>query len=340
MDNQRIMEIVLWGKSYAQVANQSGEILSFILRSLSIKEANFINFVYDKELNKSLKEGILSKEQLKLLFEANNVWTGKKDNEIEELGNKIKVLKRQIADSAYIASKKKKAEKELKQTESKIIELKEEKASLFNCSAESRSEEIMRRYMIMMAAENIREQPYWKSEAEFLAEYDFVLVYNLALAYYNNNMFDEKTIRKVARSPAWRVKWIASKNGTNLFGKSIAEWSEMQNYIVYWSQFYDFVYESLEKPPDVVIEDDIACDEWVKSQNKGNKQNVKNTKKVGAKNSHQEHFIMVEKGDKDSTKKIQEMNSAVVRARLKKEHEIIKQKGKIKEWDLRKDQYI
>lgn len=342
----QVIERILWGKSFVDVLDSEEHPHAFILRSLSIKESNFINYIYRRELDIALHEGVLSFDQLKRLYESVGIWTPDHEKQIDDFVKQEKILQNQIKDFEFITAKKKRAERELKELKDKVVELNQTKISLFNCSAETRAEEVMRRYMTMLSTEDIRENAFWPTENDFLMESDFVMVYNLAIAYFKNNMFDEATVRKIARSPAWRVKWSAFKNGANLFGRSVPDWSEMQNYLVYWSQFYDFVFESIERPSDAIINSDEACDVWVRDQTKklsntGNsKKNMFGTKKATSHKDHQEQFIMVQKGDGEVIQKVQEMNTLDVRAQLKAEYNTIKSEGRISEWKLRGKNYV
>jgi hypothetical protein len=210
-------------------------------------------------------------------------------------------------------------------------------------SAENRAEEIKRRHMIMLSVEDIEEKRYWSDLNVFLNENDLVLIYNLAIAYYKNNVLSEKETREIARSGQWRYRWASAKNGADLFGKPICDYSEMQNSLVYWSQFYDYVFESMDRPGDLIINDDDACDAWYNDQIKktavkgDNQKNIVGTKKATTNKFHQEQFVMVDPKDADSVKKVQEMNTSSTREQLRRENEFIKKnKGRVSEWKLRK----
>jgi len=179
---------------------------------------------------------------------------------------------------------------------------------------------------------------YWNTYDEFLDEDDTTLIFNLAIAYYNNNLFDIKIIREIARSPAWRFRWNVARKGADLFGKPVSEWSEMQNMLVYWSQVYDMAFESAERPPDSVINDDMAFDTWLNQQSAefdhGSKKINPQGKIIKGNKNHNEFFIMSD-GSKDSVKEIQEKNPESVRRKLRREQKIIKEKGRVSEWELR-----
>lgn len=343
MDN---IQQILWGKSFADVNDGNGEDHTFILRSLTIKESNFLNFLYNHELKYAQQEGILSYEQMKCLLEAQGVWTQADVEEIKELKLKKNRIKNQIKDAEFATTRKKNLNKALEQVEDQIKDLKTTEISLFLYTSEQRAEEYKRRHMVMLFTEDFNEQPYWSTQENFMKSTDALLLSNLTLAYFKNNLYNEKTLRQMARSSDWRFRWVAAKHGENLFGKSISEWSEMQNMLVYWSEYYDSIYESMERPADHIIEDDNACDSWMKEQNKKHSQgsntdsnkNIYGHKRAKQNLDHSEHFIMVPRGDKEAIDKVQEMNAERVRDKLRKEYEQIKKVKdggrRIKEWNL------
>ncbi|MHA2111274.1 MAG: hypothetical protein ACXADW_11465 [Candidatus Hodarchaeales archaeon] len=338
---------ILWGKSFVDVINGYGVENTFILRSLSIKESNLSKYIYKKEYKKSLIEGLLTKEELSMILAQDNIWGVPQEQELEAIDEGIKLLQIKVKDSQFFTVRKKKFEKQLKDLRKRQSNLLQTQNNLFNITAETRAEEVQRRYIVLLSTEDDNEQPYWDSEEEFMNCNDCVLLYNLAIAYYQYNWFSEKELRKIARHPEWRYRWMASKSGDGLFGKPISEWSEMQEGVVYWSQYYDSVYDAYEKPSDVIIDNDEALDAWMREQNKKHKsgtpskdKNMFGHKKSATKQDHQEQFIMVAQDDKEAVEKVQEMNSEQTRERLRREREIFKKKGgRVKEWDLRKGKH-
>lgn len=292
----------------------------------------------------------MTDEQLEQFYNINEIWTAADDAEMRVLAKKIDLLKSQIKDAEYFPVKQKQLRKKLQANEHKVGEKKRTKSQLFNCSAETRATEISRRFMVMMSTENLKGVPKWETEEEFMGECDIDLIYNLALAYYNCNIFPEAELREMARSGQWRFKWNASKNGIDLFGKPISEWSEMQDALVYWSQFYDYVFECPERPSQLIIDDDDACDAWVNDQLKSKRlgkgkektpSNASAQRKGKTTGAHHEQFVMVQPGDIDTVQRVQEMNPNAVRQKLKAEQSKIQKSGKrLTEWQLRGKEYL
>jgi len=342
-EKTEIIDKILWGKSLVSVKDSLGQSHSLILRSLTSKENNIANYIYKKELEISKLEGLLSLQDLQCLYEQQDIWGDKQEQQFDNLRQQVKVLQADIKDSEFFRNKKKKLEKILGKTREKIKDLESTRDKLFVISYENRAEEVKRRFLIMMSAENMEEQPLWGSEKEFLNDADSELLYNLAWAYYKNNVFVEKQLREIARSGEWRFRWQVARKGADLFGKSISNWSETQGALVYWSQFYDGVFESPNFPGNAIVNNDEACDAWVREQNHSlgsTKKEVNPAAPMRARakrtKEHQEQFLFVEPGDKETINNIKEMNSEKIRTQLKSETEFIKKKGgRVSEWQLR-----
>lgn len=67
----------------------------------------------------------------------------------------------------------------------------------------------------------------------------------------------------------WRARWNAStKTGSPLFDGPTTDWNINQVALVYWSSFYDNIYEHPERPEAKIINNDDLLDKWVESKSK------------------------------------------------------------------------
>lgn len=63
--------------------------------------------------------------------------------------------------------------------------------------------------------------------------------------------------------------WRSSKaTGEPPFPGNPSSWDINKLRLVYWSNFYDSVYNSINRPPQWVIDDDELLDKWVEEQSK------------------------------------------------------------------------
>jgi hypothetical protein len=341
---QERIDRILWGKSIVEATGSIEPAKTFVLRSLTSRETNLLDYIYKQEFDKALSNGMLIDNDLKAVYDREGLWTEYDDTVLIGLEKKQKILSDQVRQFVYMEIKSKKIKKELQRTKEEYLNKIKYRNSLFALTAEHWAEEIKRRHMLHMITQDLYENQYWQNTKEFMRETDDLLIFNLVVAYYANNVFDQKETREIARSGAWRYRWGASKNGADLFGKPIPEWSEAQSALVYWSQYYDFVFESSDKPSDSVIEDDHACDAWYDNQLKkfsskgGEERNIVGTKKARTTKFHQEQFVMVD--NREAAKRVQDQNTEEAKWQLKREQKKIERaKGRISEWDLRKNEY-
>ncbi len=325
--DQRI-EQILWGKSVCTIGTQD-----FILRSLSIQESNKLNFLYNKTYNSAILNGVMSLQDLEELFESQNIWGDNERNRLEELDKEISLYSRRIAQYEFQNFKKKPYMRKLKKATEEKSELNQLKNQIFSVCAENRAEEIKRREMVRLCTQNEDEEQFWKTREDFLSDRRERLIDQLAISYYKENFLNQAEIREIARNNSWRFRWGASKNGADLFGKPIAEWSEMQNALVFWSQYYDSVFEHPDCPSQSVIESDEELDAWITGQNKKST-SAKVASKITKGKNHQEVFIMTDRADKESIERIQSLNPDEVRARQRAKQKLIEEKGKVSAWDM------
>jgi hypothetical protein len=334
MNIDKAINKILWGRALVKAAGSDGVEKTFTLRSLTLKEQNEIEFLRETIMEECKEEGILLEEEMLEFLHDATAWTYVEEDRIVELEREIRKLKHGLKQSEFNATKTRMLRRKLTKTEKEIGELLYNKSQFLSLTAESRAEELVRRYMIFMSATDKFGNQTWQTEDDFLASTDSQLVDMLTIRYIESHIMSEKDVREVARSGMWRFRWAASKNGESLYGKPVSEWSDLQNNLVYWSQFYDYVYESLERPSQSIIDNDAALDAWSIEQNEGSSNKAKKEKKTAG--SHQEQFIIVPDGDQGTIDKVNGMNSRQTKEQVSRERKLIKEKGKVSEWDLRK----
>lgn len=332
MDVEKAAKSILWGRSLVRVCDGNGETCTFTLRSLTLEEQNEMEFLKDTVLQECEDEGILFHDEMEQILEETGAWTDEDDNRIASLEREVRKCKHGIKQAEFNKTKRKILEKKMSGLEAELSSLIGQKSSLFSLTAERRAEEFTRRYIIMRSSTDKFGKQIWGTEGDFLSSTDSELIDNLTIAYIEHHVMSEASIRKIARSGSWRFRWAASKNGESLFGKPVAEWTQMQDQLVYWSQYYDYVYESPDRPNEMVIESDAALDAWVEDQ--GSKE--RSGSGMSSSKGHQENFVVVPDGDKETIDRVHSMNSKENRKKISSERKEIKDKGRVSEWELRK----
>ena len=72
--------------------------------------------------------------------------------------------------------------------------------------------------------------------------------------------------RGLAKLPHARQLWAASGSVETMLGGVLSDWTQLQIDFIGWLRFYDSVHQSMDCPPDNVMEDDHLLDEWLEKQ--------------------------------------------------------------------------
>lgn len=150
-------------------------------------------------------------------------------------------------------------------------------------SAESRADDVRVDYYVSRCTlgGEMLDEPVWDSWQNFLACSDKGMVGDARKAYLRvSRGLPINIIRAIARTPEWRARWrsVRESNGT-LFEGSAVSWDRNKLNIIYWSDFYDTVYQHPECPPEEVVANDELLQQWLSQQ-------VANRKKPAGHASH------------------------------------------------------
>jgi len=155
---------------------------------------------------------------------------------------------------------------------------------------------------------------------------------------YVINAVDSDTItveqfRDVARNDPWRTMWNIGKD--SCIPLPVSEWTDDQKILVTFAKMYDNAYQSMECPPDEVIEDDDMFDGWLLTQ-KREREKGKNTQHVdkmkGISDKAQEVFVFAP--TREDADKVYDLNDEHSRAKLQQREKFIEQHGQVQAADL------
>lgn len=343
LDADQLIRRILWGKVFFDIDDKT-----HILRSLSTKEQNYIDYVYSNELDKARDSSInlISDNELKVIYHRDGLWTYDDEKAIDKFKKEINTLETQKAGVKVTAKNKiaiNKINRKIKALERILNDLTNKKYDLFKESAESRADEQTKRWLAFFTLENIDETATYKSFEDFEQTTDLSLVIRIVNKYYSSCFLDQETIRWVARNGSWRYKWQMAKEDVNgLFNRSVTDLTFDQSNLIYWSQAYDIVYSSYERPPKRIIENDQLLDNWFEEQgNKSEKDTLEkyhnfNQTIPAGKVGNAELFIMA--GSQEEADEINSLNSAGAKVKKQIEKKKLQAAGgkPISEVDLRK----
>lgn len=110
-------------------------------------------------------------------------------------------------------------------------------------------------------------------------------------------------LRRIARGQGevaaeWRARWrAATKTGSPLFEGATTDWNINQVALVFWSNFYDNIFEHPERPDQKTIDNDDLLDKWVEDKSKEMedraKENTRKARRGGSLTAHDHDEVIL-----------------------------------------------
>ncbi len=226
------------------------------------------NSIYKRSYAKAVEEDILPMKDLEQLMADRGLFTEEDQQKIDKLESQLNGQQVLLGKTTKVKANQDRIKGVIEGLESQINEIKMKKYSKLMLSAETKSEEDRSVFLCWSCTYNDKDELYWNSYDALLKETKITLRQKIItefLRFYNG--IDTNTIREVARSNLWRIRYVTSaKVSEPLFGVPTSQYTNDMINLVYWSNFYQSVYEMMpeDRPPDSIIEDDESLDAYMK----------------------------------------------------------------------------
>jgi hypothetical protein len=278
-DIAKLLDQIVWGSRIVDLADNT-----YVFRSLTLEERNIANYIYDTAIQSYKKRSLKSREELKKDVILRGLWKINYENDLkllrEELGNLTKQLEKEREESNKRRAKSSqlvRLERRIKYVTERLYHFEDLYARMIEIpSIEYMAERERGIYLLGRSTLNFPTMAQkWPRHEDILSESEPLVVNQLMNTYYKTRLIEEKSIRKIARSAFWRLKWNTCKKnrGTQgLFGCETYDLTSDQFNLVYWSMIYDSAFDSVEPPSDNVIEDDDMFDQWLEKKSKDRQQ--------------------------------------------------------------------
>ena len=224
---------------------------------------------YKKEYDRAIACGMLSRKDLKQVIKERGLFTDEDESKISKLQDQLDAQDVLLAKTTRIKANQDRILKVITRLKTEILEIESKRYSALSLSAENKAEEARTFRICNQCVYKEDGLLYWSSYAGALNETDLGFKDSVLLnfiTFYGG--INTTIIREIARHNLWRIRYINSqKTSETLFGIPTSEYSVDQLNLVYWSNFYQNVYEMLpeDRPSDTIIEDDMALDAYLKA---------------------------------------------------------------------------
>jgi hypothetical protein len=273
----------------------------------------------------------LTTKSMTELLVSRGIITSTLEQHLFSLHKRTEDLKVDLYRSMFSTANDKKIRHELDLVREQIRELEASKNSLYYLTLEGYA--VRQKLLVLLAGSLFYEISNIKVYQSF-EDVDCSLLDSIANQKHQNEPTDTE-IREIARTNPWRGLWSLDKNPLD---KNILELTEYQQALYMYSHLYDSIRESIDCPPDNIIEDDDVCDGWLimqsrKAERDKKEKQVEDVVGKGKAGGAQEVFIPA-KSPQD-IQAIQSMNDMGTKITLAQRKKQIEAQGEVKETQLK-----
>jgi hypothetical protein len=298
-----------------------GSEVSFAIKDPSQSLLNHSNFIYDQVVEENAAELPTQQEYLDM-FRHNGMWLQKSEDRVNYLKSQIERMKKELSNSKFFVSKSEETRRQIAEYNKEIETLLTRKYSVSSFSLEGYAEEQRRVFLLNHSVISI-------SRPELLENHNFIR--RLAVYYFVEKDIPECHYRELARTNPWRVYWTVSKEtGTSLFSGPSTEMTAQQFMLCSWTSTYDVAFNSMDRPTDEVIDDDILFDNWIEEQQKKAKSKKdESSRTVNGKKSVASNVFVP--SDRAGARKIYEQNTPEARKIVQERQSLLLKGNKVSE---------
>lgn len=230
----------------------------------------FLKSRYRRELAllEATSMGLPSIEELEKTMVERNLKDPEDEKKIETLQNKISAQSR-LLQLSKIEGRRKPIREAIEGLEGEIQTIKNKGDSLFNISADRKADEESVLYLAWVSTHTIDGDKYWLSFDDFELEQDIVFRNSILDGFLPFNRGARvPELRYLARHNLWRIRYAAAlKLGGSLFTRGLDDLTPDQLALLYWSNYYQSIYEMLpdDQPDEDIISNDEDLDSFMES---------------------------------------------------------------------------
>jgi len=290
------------------------------------------NTIYEESLYNNRFEGWLSNQTAKQILIQRGIISPVIDNQIKAIEESIEDMKVSLYRSMFSTSDEKRIRKELKMAKDKLAGLEKSKSELYYLTLEGFATRL--KFMTLIAGSLYSAITFKRIFTnEEIKEPDFFFIDQITNKRSIIEPID-KEIREISRTQPWRTMWSLGK--PNPFNKSVINLTDYQQTLMVYSNMYDNIRESIECPPDNIINDDDCCDGWLILQSRKRDKELKErqTNEVLGKKANNAQELFIPAKGKDDFDRINSMNDGGTKIVMGQRTNQIKQQGVVKDGDL------
>lgn len=280
--------------------------------------------IYHQTVRKLTLDGGISQAELSSYLIDYNLWSVAEQEELDNFSSKLEDLKVELYNSFLNFSNVNLIRQKISKLKERynILSNKIEHHTTFTIEGTANVEKM--KYKVLAG---LRNADLSTPDASLLLQLKNSFVEELIGAYVSK-IINYESGRQIAKSNEWRRMWSDFRTlsqypfTTNL--------TTDQSILIYWSRYYDNIYEASEHPAESVIDDDDMIDGWyalqIRKMNKDKQENMYDKSRYGNAN---EIFVVAD--SEESAQRVHSMNSQQADMLRKQRLSMVNKHGNIEE---------
>lgn len=270
----------------------------------SAQDKAFADFFSQEAYDDAILDGIWTQEEAEQYLIENGHWSEESNEEDKSIEQKIDQMKVDYFNHFYNSQTKKYIVKNIEKQRERQQKFHSRKYVFYDKTCDYLKQYSFTSYLL-------QKNSFLIDGGLAHEKFSTQLIYSKYIAASNEII---SKIREIAKSEKWKSKWYALKE-KNFKNDDL---TDHQISIVSWSNYYDSVYQSMEKPSDEIIKDDIALDGWSILENKRRKEEDKkrNAEKMLPKNISNANEIFIPARNQKEAEDIFDLNDGQGKARI------------------------
>lgn len=259
---------VCTGVKLVYVNNKLEVPVPLLFKYPTTTDLRIAQIVYNRSLKEASDSGLPTLEAMECIIKERGIYTDADAEKVIKLQSRIEGQKVILKKTVRVPARRDRIYDNITKLEQEVYKITSKKEPTLAMTQERKASESKFLYLANKGVlDPFTNDLFWETSKLFEQESDFLFRKRVFLDYI---MFahglQQEVIRYVARSNIWRIRYMTSlKTGDSLFGHPIRDYNTDQLTLLYWSHFYQSVYEMLsdDRPPDTIIEDDQALDAYM-----------------------------------------------------------------------------
>lgn len=232
-------------------------------------EQDAARVIYVRMLKMAESRGCLSKKDLDNLALRNHLFQPGDRDEKRAL---LSMMQRQVKAKEITNSdeQRRTLSIEMEVSRKRLVDIERKEWDVLQHSAEAKAEQWRTNYFVFCCTSGgeFLDKPVWNSWDEFMGSSQWSLYHDAKLSFHRVSVgLPTRIIRALARTTEWRIRWKSSKESSaGVFDEAGSNWDRNKVNLIYWSDFYDSIYEHPECPDDETIQNDEWLQQWLNQQ--------------------------------------------------------------------------